>query len=153
MPVDLDRVAVGRAYLCSRVPDRVSATADPHGRQLSDGVDEQRSGWRSVVDTAPDGTDHPCVGVPDRGADTVMVSQELVFALARHKDADVTVAVGGILIDVCAVTYAPERDKYVLHLVADDLADALRKLAGEGPAHDHAARGAAGAKNHENGAD
>jgi hypothetical protein len=82
-----------------------------------------------------------------------MVSQELVFALARHKDADVTVAVGNILIDVCAVTYAPDRDKYVLHLVADDLADALRTLPGDGPAHDHAARGAAGGKNHENGAD
>lgn len=129
MPTELDTVLVGRAYLRSRVPDRLSATTDAHGqRQLETGADEHRSGWRSLVDTGPDGPDGPPIGVPARIDDTVMLSQELLFALARHKDADVTVAVGDIFIDVCAVTYDYGRDKYVLHLMADDLADALRTL-------------------------
>ena len=135
MLTELDRVVVGRAYLRSRVPDRVSATADAHGlRELDTGADRHRSGWRSFVDTGPDGTERPPIVVPDRMDDTVMLSQDLLFALARHKDADVTVAVGEILIDVSAVTYDHGRDKYVLHLMADDLADALRTLTGDAAA-------------------
>jgi hypothetical protein len=103
------------------------------------------------MDTAPEGPETPRLDASERLDNTVMVSQEVVWGLAGRKDVDVTVAVGDMLIDLCAVTYDPDRDKFVLHLVAEDLADALGKLAGDGSAQDQAAIGAAGKENHENG--
>jgi hypothetical protein len=101
------------------------------------------------MDTAPDGPETPRLDASERLDDTVMVSQELVWELAGRKDVDVTVAVGDMLIDVRAVTYHHGRDKYVLHLHADDLTDAIRKITGDRSAHDQAAERAAGKENHE----
>ena len=103
------------------------------------------------MDTAPEGPETPRLAASERLDDTVMVSQEVVWELAGRRNTDVTVAVGDMLIDLCAVTYNPDRDKFVLHLVAEDLADGLRKLAGDCSAQDQAAEGAAGKEKHENG--
>ena len=105
----------------------------------------------TLMDTAPHGPETPRLDASERLDDTVMVSQELVWELAGHKDVDVTVAVGDMLIDVRAVTFNPDRDKYVLHLVAEDLTDALRTMAGDGSPQDQAAEGAAGKEKHEHG--
>jgi hypothetical protein len=103
------------------------------------------------MDVEPNSPESPRLAASERLDDTVMLSQELVWELAGRKDVDVTVAVGDMLIDVCAVIFDPDRDKYVLHLVAEDLTDALRALNGDGSAQDQAAEGAAGKEKHEDG--
>ena len=96
------------------------------------------------MDTDPNSPEPPRLEVSNRIDDTVILSQQLASELAGRKDVDVTVAVGAVLIDVRAVTYDRHRDKYVLHLVAEDLTDALRTMTVDAPAPTQAAEGTAG---------
>lgn len=62
----------------------------------------------------------------------VMASQELIREIATHQDAEVTVAVGAMLIDVTSVSYDVERDVFVLRMLPEDLADAVREFVASG---------------------
>lgn len=48
--------------------------------------------------------------------------------MTRRPDADVTVVVENVLVDVTEVAYGERRDKFVFHLHAEDLAEAVGKL-------------------------
>lgn len=74
-----------------------------------------------------------------RGDDTVMRAGDVVQEIAEHPDADVTIAVGATLVDVYAVQYDGERDRIVLRVLPEDLADAVAKLARDGLALDQVA--------------
>lgn len=67
-----------------------------------------------------------------RGDDTVMRAGDVVQQMADHPDADVTIAIGATLVDVYAVQYDSERDRIVLQILPEDLADAVAKLARDG---------------------
>lgn len=60
-------------------------------------------------------------------ADAV-VSGALGIVLMRRPDVDVTVAIGDVHLDVVEFTYVERRDRFVLHLHVDDLAEAVHKL-------------------------
>lgn len=41
-----------------------------------------------------------------------------------------TVALGAMLVDVCAVSYRDDREKVILHVFDEDLADVVKVLTG-----------------------
>lgn len=55
-------------------------------------------------------------------------AHEVIRRLAIHPLTEVTVDVGGILIDVYDVGYDAHRDKVVLKVLPEDLADAVRRM-------------------------
>lgn len=67
-----------------------------------------------------------------RGGDTVMTAQDVSDALVGYLDADVTVAIGATAVDILSVSYDADKEKIVLRLLADDLIDAVVKLARDG---------------------
>ena len=58
-----------------------------------------------------------------------MSSSEVVEAIGGHPDADVTIAIGAIFVDVYAVSYDRHRDRIVLQVLPEDLTDAVANLA------------------------
>lgn len=52
---------------------------------------------------------------------------EVMRLLAMHPLADVTVDVGGTLVDVCGLAYDTDREKVVLTVLPEDLADSFRR--------------------------
>jgi hypothetical protein len=67
-----------------------------------------------------------------RGDDTVMCAGDVVQEMTGHPDFDVTIAIGATLVDVYAVQYDGERDRIILRVLPEDLADAVAKLARDG---------------------
>lgn len=57
-----------------------------------------------------------------------VVAGDVVMDMAKKCDADLTVDVAGTLVDVARVDYDTDREKFVLRLHPDDLAEVLRKL-------------------------
>lgn len=64
---------------------------------------------------------------PAASADA-MQAGDLAEELRELDDVDVTVDLGGTLIDVLRASYDKEREKFVLHVHPDDVADVLRTL-------------------------
>lgn len=68
----------------------------------------------------------PVVDPPEDGFP--LPAYEVMRLLALHPLLEVTVAVGAVLVDVCGVSYDDSRDKVVLAVLPEDLADAVRVM-------------------------
>lgn len=66
------------------------------------------------------------------GIDGALVAHELAGQLTARPDAEVTISIGDMSIDIYGVSYREDREVFELHVLADDLADAVRNLARDG---------------------